>query len=127
MRVSTGASGVFPEYGAHKIALPLSEQCVSHPANLSDINSPNNATPLYWPLIPTDCRCRRHLSGRDSPCLKCDCVRRPQAAHPTRRRVAPMLLPFLFILYVTNYLHRTSEAYAALEMSRDDLGLSGRA
>jgi len=38
-----------------------------------------------------------------------------------------MLLPFLFILYITNYLDRTSEAYAALEMSRDDLGLSGRA
>jgi ACS family tartrate transporter-like MFS transporter len=35
------------------------------------------------------------------------------------------LLPFLFILYITNYLDRTSVAYAALGMSRD-LGFSDR-
>jgi len=34
------------------------------------------------------------------------------------------LLPFLFILYIANYLDRTSVAYAALGMSRD-LGFSG--
>jgi ACS family tartrate transporter-like MFS transporter len=43
----------------------------------------------------------------------------------TRRQVALRLLPFLFILYVTNYIDRTSVAYAALGMS-GDLGLSDR-
>ena len=42
---------------------------------------------------------------------------------PTRRRIAIRLLPLLFILYITNYLDRTSVAYAALGMSRD-LGFS---
>jgi MFS family permease len=42
-----------------------------------------------------------------------------------RHRIALRLLPFLFILYITNYLDRTSVAYAALGMSRD-LGFSDR-
>ncbi len=42
---------------------------------------------------------------------------------PTRRRIAVRLLPLLFILYITNYLDRTSVAYAALGMTRD-LGFS---
>jgi len=42
-----------------------------------------------------------------------------------RRQIALRLLPFLFILYITNYLDRTSVAYAALEMSHD-LGFSDR-
>jgi ACS family tartrate transporter-like MFS transporter len=37
----------------------------------------------------------------------------------TRRRVGARLLPFLFVLYIVNYLDRTSVAYAALGMSRD--------
>jgi ACS family tartrate transporter-like MFS transporter len=41
----------------------------------------------------------------------------------TRHRIAMRLLPFLFILYIANYLDRTSVAYAALGMSRD-LGFS---
>ncbi len=41
----------------------------------------------------------------------------------TRHRIAMRLLPFLFILYIVNYLDRTSVAYAALGMSRD-LGFS---
>jgi MFS transporter, ACS family, tartrate transporter len=41
----------------------------------------------------------------------------------TRRQIAIRLLPFLFILYVTNYLDRTSVAYAALGMSHE-LGFS---
>jgi len=44
-------------------------------------------------------------------------------ANLTRRHIAVRLLPFLFILYITNYLDRTSLAYAALGMSRD-LGFS---
>src|ERR1019366_8086843 len=52
----------------------------------------------------------------------------PAAAHlvdRTRRHIALRLLPFLFILYITNYLDRTSVAYAAIGMSRD-LGFSDR-
>src|SRR5712692_1008193 len=46
-------------------------------------------------------------------------------ADHTRHDIAVRLLPFLFILYITNYLDRTSVAYAALGMSRD-LGFSDR-
>src|SRR6266699_711138 len=46
-------------------------------------------------------------------------------ADRTRHTIAARLLPFLFILYITNYLDRTSVAYAALGMSRD-LGFSDR-
>jgi ACS family tartrate transporter-like MFS transporter len=43
----------------------------------------------------------------------------------TRRQIALRLLPFVFVLYVTNYLDRTNVAYAALEMSHD-LGFNDR-
>src|SRR5712692_2572594 len=46
-------------------------------------------------------------------------------ADHTRHDIAVRLLPFLFILYITNYLDRTSVAYAALGMTRD-LGFSDR-
>lgn len=46
-------------------------------------------------------------------------------ATQTRRQIALRLLPFLFVLYVANYLDRTNVAYAALEMSHD-LGFSDR-
>jgi len=46
-------------------------------------------------------------------------------ADHTRHSIAVRLLPFLFILYITNYLDRTSVAYAALGMTRD-LGFSDR-
>jgi MFS transporter, ACS family, tartrate transporter len=52
----------------------------------------------------------------------------PAAAHlvdRTRHHIGIRLLPFLFILYITNYLDRTSVAYAAVGMSRD-LGFSDR-
>jgi ACS family tartrate transporter-like MFS transporter len=48
-----------------------------------------------------------------------------QLADRTRHHVALRLLPFLFALYITNYLDRTSVGYAALGMSRD-LGFSDR-
>ncbi len=48
-----------------------------------------------------------------------------EVADHTRHHIAVRLLPFLFILYITNYLDRTSVAYAALGMSRD-LGFSDR-
>ena len=37
-----------------------------------------------------------------------------QMAGHTRRHIAARLLPFLFILYVANYIDRTNLAYAAL-------------
>ena len=41
------------------------------------------------------------------------------AGEHTRRIVASRLLPFLFILYIVNYVDRTNLAYAALGMSRE--------
>src|SRR5437870_10015939 len=41
------------------------------------------------------------------------------SAERARRRIALRLLPFLFVLYITNYLDRTSVAYAAIGMARD--------
>lgn len=46
-------------------------------------------------------------------------------ADHARHLVAVRLLPFVFILYIANYLDRTSLAYATLGMSRD-LGFSDR-
>jgi MFS transporter, ACS family, tartrate transporter len=46
-----------------------------------------------------------------------------QIGEHTRRIVGLRLLPFLFILYIVNYIDRTNLAYAAVGMSRD-LGFS---
>jgi MFS transporter, ACS family, tartrate transporter len=46
-----------------------------------------------------------------------------QIGEHTRRTVGLRLLPFLFILYIVNYIDRTNLAYAAMGMSRD-LGFS---
>ena len=43
----------------------------------------------------------------------------------TRRQVGIRLLPFLFILYIVNYIDRSNLAYAVLGMTRD-LGFSDR-
>jgi MFS transporter, ACS family, tartrate transporter len=43
----------------------------------------------------------------------------------TRRQIAVRLLPFLFVLYIANYIDRTSVAYAALGMT-SDLGFDDR-
>lgn len=65
-----------------------------------------------------------HTSGTlASPALTP--VAATKLADHTRRRIAIRLLPFLFILYITNYLDRTSVAYAAIGMSRT-LGFSDR-
>lgn len=42
-----------------------------------------------------------------------------QLERATMRRVSVRLLPFLFILYIANYLDRTNVAMAALQMNRD--------
>ncbi|MGA7766829.1 MAG: MFS transporter [Candidatus Sulfotelmatobacter sp.] len=43
----------------------------------------------------------------------------------TRHHIALRLLPFLFVLYIVNYVDRTNVAYAMIGMSRD-LGFSNR-
>ena len=43
----------------------------------------------------------------------------------TRRRIAIHLLPFLFLLYLINFLDRSSASYAAIGMARD-LGFTDR-
>ncbi len=48
-----------------------------------------------------------------------------ELADHTRHHIALRLLPFLFVLYIINYLDRASLAYAAIGMSRD-LGFSDR-
>jgi ACS family tartrate transporter-like MFS transporter len=47
------------------------------------------------------------------------------SAEHIRRRIAVRLLPFVFLLYIINYLDRTSVAYAAIGMARD-LGFDDR-
>ncbi len=44
----------------------------------------------------------------------------------TLRRVTRRLIPFLFLLFITNYLDRVNVSFAALQMNRD-LGFSGAA
>jgi ACS family tartrate transporter-like MFS transporter len=44
-------------------------------------------------------------------------------AERTRRRIIRRLMPFLFVLYVFNYMNRVNVGYAALQM-REDLGFS---
>ena len=46
-----------------------------------------------------------------------------EAGASARTRIAARLLPFLFLLYVANYLDRTNIAYATLGM-KGDLGLT---
>jgi ACS family tartrate transporter-like MFS transporter len=50
-------------------------------------------------------------------------VAHPEVAASARKKIALHLLPFLFLLYVANYLDRTNIAYATLGM-KGDLGLS---
>ena len=47
----------------------------------------------------------------------------PDIATSARRRIFLRLLPFLFVLYIINYLDRVNVAYASLTMSQD-LGFS---
>jgi len=47
------------------------------------------------------------------------------SAEYARRHIPVRLLPFVFILYIINYLDRTSVAYAAIGMARD-LGFDDR-
>ena len=60
----------------------------------------------------------RHLASRRARGFT-PCTSRPPSGLPRR------MLPFLFILYIANFLDRTSVAYAAIGMSRD-LGFSDR-
>src|SRR5579864_574148 len=49
----------------------------------------------------------------------------PQVAVRARRRVASRLLPFVFLLYIVNYIDRVNVSFANLRMSAD-LGFSDR-
>ena len=56
------------------------------------------------------------MTGGHSHAIASDAA---SAAEHTRRHIAVRLLPFVFLLYITNYLDRTSVAYAAIGMARD--------
>src|SRR5262249_48636511 len=45
--------------------------------------------------------------------------------HATRRRIAVRLLPFVFLMYVINYVDRVNVSFANLRMSAD-LGFTDR-
>src|SRR5215468_2319375 len=49
----------------------------------------------------------------------------PEVGLRARRRVAYRLLPFVFLIYVVNYIDRVNVSFANLRMSAD-LGLSDR-
>src|SRR6201987_4406140 len=49
----------------------------------------------------------------------------PEVAVLARRRVALRILPFVFLLYIVNYIDRVNVAFANLRMSAD-LGFSDR-
>ena len=50
----------------------------------------------------------------------------PALEAATLRRVTRRLIPFMFVLYIANYLDRVNVSFAALQMNRD-LGLSSAA
>ena len=52
-------------------------------------------------------------------------ARLTDVGHRARRRVAYRLLPFVFLLYIVNYIDRVNVSFANLRMSAD-LGLSDR-
>ena len=49
----------------------------------------------------------------------------PEAGIRARRRIACRLLPFVFLIYVVNFIDRVNVSFANLRMSTD-LGLSDR-
>jgi MFS transporter, ACS family, tartrate transporter len=78
--------------------------------------------PGYTPACPSDFAKASQMSGVHSHAIASAA---DSAAEHTRRQIAVRLLPFVFLLYITNYLDRTSVAYAALGMARD-LGFDDR-
>src|SRR6266581_2534214 len=50
----------------------------------------------------------------------------PELQAATLRRVTRRLIPFMFVLYIANYLDRVNVSFAALQMNRD-LGFSATA
>ena len=74
-------------------------------------------------LPPVPVISRRHLDDRVHSHAIASVA--ASSAENTRRHIAVRLLPFVFLLYITNYLDRTSVAYAALGMARD-LGFDDR-
>ena len=52
-------------------------------------------------------------------------VNAPEVAQRARRRIARRIMPYVFLLYVINFLDRMNVGAAALQMPRD-LGFSDR-
>src|ERR1700747_1168002 len=61
---------------------------------------------------------RTHLKMAGAPISPIACFA-DSSAERAWRQIAVRLLPFLFVLYIANYLDRTSVAYAAIGMARD--------
>jgi ACS family tartrate transporter-like MFS transporter len=78
--------------------------------------------PGYTPACSSDFEKASQMTGVHSYAIASVAA---SAAEHTRRHIAVRLLPFVFVLYITNYLDRTSVAYAAIGMSRD-LGFDDR-
>jgi MFS transporter, ACS family, tartrate transporter len=70
----------------------------------------------YTPACSSDFAKASQMTGVHSHAIASDAA---SAAERTRRHLAVRLLPFVFVLYITNYLDRTSVAYAAIGMARD--------
>jgi MFS transporter, ACS family, tartrate transporter len=76
----------------------------------------------YTPACSSDFAKASQMTGVHSHAVAPDAA---SFAEHTRRHIAVRLLPFVFLLYITNYLDRTSVAYAAIGMARD-LGFDDR-
>jgi MFS family permease len=76
----------------------------------------------YTPGCSSDFAKASQMTGVHSHAIASDAA---SSAERTRRHIAVRLLPFVFLLYITNYLDRTSVAYAAIGMARD-LGFDDR-
>ena len=81
--------------------------CLPHGAVFRLVNS---ATRLYS-ACSSDFAKASQMTGVHSHAIASDAA---SSAEHARRHIAVRLLPFVFLLYITNYLDRTSVAYAAI-------------
>ena len=79
----------------------------------SGSNGPADHCDIYFAALPP----KEYQVGVASSSMIAPAVIR--VSEHTRRKVGWRLLPFLFILYIINYVDRTNLAYAALGMSRE--------
>ena len=80
-----------------------------------------DSPPVLWARAIQDSNCEWH-APRYHPAAFGPCRAYIMASlqidvgESARKRIAVRLLPFLFLLYITNYLDRTNIAYATLGM-----------